>query len=72
MPKGKKNHDAENSKVEATKVEVVKAEAIEAEPSQKYNDKHPPKKLKRKAYEEELRKLQVELVKLQYPKRLPR
>jgi polyphosphate kinase 2 len=66
MPKGKKNHDAENSKVEATKVEIIKAEAKEAESSQNDNSKHPPKKLKRETYEEELRKLQVELVKLQY------
>ena len=56
MSKGKKNRTAENPE-EAVKIPVMPP---------KENDKHPPKKLKRKAYEEELRKLQVELVKLQY------
>ncbi|HSQ39130.1 MAG TPA: hypothetical protein VLM78_03135, partial [Anaerolineales bacterium] len=71
MPKGKKDHDADNvkaepTKEEAVKVEVAKTEVKEAAPPKKEDSKQPPKKLKRETYEEELRKLQVELVKLQY------
>jgi polyphosphate kinase 2 len=57
MSKGKKNQITESSE------EVSAAAPV---PPIAENSKQPPKKLKRKAYEEELRKLQVELVKLQY------
>ncbi len=76
MPKGKKDHDTNNVKVEiageetakaeVSKAEVAKAEVKGAEPLKKSDSKQPPKKLKRETYEEELRKLHVELVKLQY------
>jgi len=66
MPKGKKNHAAESPKAEAVKAEAITAEAKTAESPKQENGKPTPKKLKRQAYEEEMRKLQVELVKLQY------
>jgi len=59
MPKGKKNQTAESPKEAAVQPEAPAA-------TKKENVRQPIKRLKRKAYEEELRKLQVELVKLQY------
>ena len=61
MSKGKKNHTAESPE----EVAAAAPAALPIEPK-KENNKQPSKKLKRKVYEEELRKLQVELVKLQY------
>jgi polyphosphate kinase 2 len=70
MPKGKKNQTAENSKAAAPVVEPpepeVKATSAAPAPSPKEIGKPPIKRIKRTEYEEELRKLQIELVKLHY------
>jgi len=62
MPKGKKNQTAESPK-EGTPIPEA---AVPVAPISPKQHNKPSKKLSRRVYEEELRKLQVELVKFHY------